>query len=111
MEVEDDVVFADLSKQIALLIMEDDDDEFPLQCPNSKTSPQLKGFARVPQVVVIPPIRNIGNHEAPFRRESKGTGVFIPPCSYPKKKNKSSRENESKQQIRQTNTMINQQEP
>lgn len=34
MEVEDDVFFADLSKQIALLIMDDDDDqEFPVQRP------------------------------------------------------------------------------
>lgn len=32
LEIEDDVFFADLSKQIALLIM-DDDEEFPVQCP------------------------------------------------------------------------------
>ena len=31
-EVEDDVFFADLSKQIAMLIM-DDEEEFPVQCP------------------------------------------------------------------------------
>ncbi|KAM0947763.1 hypothetical protein DsansV1_C07g0070911 [Dioscorea sansibarensis] len=35
MEVEDDVFFQDLSKQIALLIMEDDDDDFPLHYPSN----------------------------------------------------------------------------
>jgi len=35
MEVEDDAFIADLSKQIALLIMDDDDEgeEFPVQTP------------------------------------------------------------------------------
>ena len=33
-EVEDDVFFADLSKQIARLIMDDDEEEFPVRCPS-----------------------------------------------------------------------------
>ncbi|RRT32562.1 hypothetical protein B296_00047569 [Ensete ventricosum] len=61
-EVEDDVFFADLSKQIALLIM-DDEEEFPVQCP------QL-------------PVQLLA-----YRRESKGTGVFIPRSAAPRRKN------------------------
>lgn len=34
MEVEDDAFFADLSKQIARLIMDDDEEEFPVKCPS-----------------------------------------------------------------------------
>jgi hypothetical protein len=32
MEIEDDLFFAELSEQIALLIMDEDEDLIPLQC-------------------------------------------------------------------------------
>ncbi|KAH7667014.1 hypothetical protein IHE45_12G031700 [Dioscorea alata] len=89
MDVEDDAFYQDLSKQIALLIMEDDDDGFPMHYP-SHAPPQ--GFHQVPQIVVMPP--SLANYEASLscKRESKGTGVFIPQC-YPKKKTKPSNKN------------------
>lgn len=34
MEVEDDLLFADLSKQISLLIMDDDDEDPVATCPS-----------------------------------------------------------------------------
>lgn len=33
-EVEDDIFFADLSKRISLLIMDDDEDSLPDNCPS-----------------------------------------------------------------------------
>ncbi|KAG1331758.1 hypothetical protein COCNU_02G017260 [Cocos nucifera] len=83
MEVEDDAFFADLSKQISLLIMDDDDQEFPVQCP----SLPLQGFPRMPKTIMPPAIR----YEVACRRESKGTGVFIPRSTLPTTKNKSGR--------------------
>ncbi|XP_010942464.1 uncharacterized protein [Elaeis guineensis] len=83
MEVEDDAFFADLSKQIALLIMDDDDQEFPVQCP----SLPVQGLHYMPQTIIPHPI----GYEVAYRRESKGTGVFIPRSTLPTRKNKSGR--------------------
>ncbi|KAJ6810400.1 uncharacterized protein M6B38_319330 [Iris pallida] len=79
-EMDDDVFFADLSKQIALLIM-DDDEEFPVQSPPL----HLQGYHHLPEPIIPPPY----TYEMAYRRESKGTGVFIPRSSLPKRKNRS----------------------
>ncbi|KAJ8500481.1 hypothetical protein OPV22_011033 [Ensete ventricosum] len=78
-EVEDDVFFADLSKQIALLIM-DDEEEFPVQCPQLP----VQDLPYMPQVMMPPPY---GYELLAYRRESKGTGVFIPRSAAPRRKN------------------------
>ncbi|URE29403.1 hypothetical protein MUK42_16816 [Musa troglodytarum] len=80
MEVEDDVFFADLSKRMALLIMEDEE-ESPAQCP---TLP-VQELPCMPQMSMLPP----HTHEVAYRRrESKGTGVFIPLSAAPRRKNR-----------------------
>ncbi|KAG0495696.1 hypothetical protein HPP92_000387 [Vanilla planifolia] len=84
MEFDDDVFFADLSKRIALLIAEDDDEEntrLELPFPVSKPENCRKGYAVFPQVM-IPPAHV---YEFGPRKESRGTGVFIPKSSLPKK--------------------------
>ncbi|RRT84899.1 hypothetical protein B296_00010750 [Ensete ventricosum] len=117
-EVEDDVFFADLGKQIALLIM-DDEEEFPVHCPQLPVqSPpvQALGLGKyttiylttnhmlinaltiqddellvppqelpcMPQIMIPPP----HSYQVAYRRESKGTGVFIPCSTAPRKKNR-----------------------
>ncbi|XP_020276155.1 uncharacterized protein LOC109850539 [Asparagus officinalis] len=90
MEVEDDVFFADLSKQISLLIMDDDEqDEFPLQSP----SLHFQGYdQRMMRQAMMPPLAynqnmyEMGSYTLSSSRESKGTGVFIPRSSYPRRK-------------------------
>lgn len=82
-EVEDDVFFADLSKQIARLIMDDDEEEFPVRYP----SLPVQGFPYMPQTIMPPPY----GYDFSYRRESKGTGVFIPRSTPPRRKNKSGR--------------------
>ncbi|XP_055814462.1 uncharacterized protein LOC129884139 [Solanum dulcamara] len=91
MEVEDDLFFADLSKQISLLIMDDDEHEHQ----NSKVyrdSPDdsLQAFSQV-----MYPTRRAGYvYEQNNRREiSKGTGVFIPLSSHLRRKNRQPRHN------------------
>ncbi|CAL9167301.1 unnamed protein product [Musa hybrid cultivar] len=85
-EVEDDVFFADLAKQIALLIM-DDEEEFPVH------SPQLpvQELPCMPQIMIPPP----QSYQVAYRRESKGTGVFIPCSTAPRKKNRPRRSSPS----------------
>ncbi|KAH1047558.1 hypothetical protein J1N35_038342 [Gossypium stocksii] len=82
-EVEDDLFFADLSKQISLLIMDDDDDSV-VRYP----SVSLQAFTGA----------NYPIAQCPFvqkqmcRRESKGTGVFIPKSSQqPRRKHRQGR--------------------
>ncbi|KAH7677045.1 hypothetical protein IHE45_07G056100 [Dioscorea alata] len=96
MEVEDDVLFAELSRQLALLIM-DDDEQFPVQPPPPLPFP---GFHQVSQAVMMP---SSLTYEASFMRESKGTGVFIPQCKYPRRKNRSGRPNSSNNSYKETN--------
>ncbi|GMI67876.1 hypothetical protein HRI_000456900 [Hibiscus trionum] len=77
-ELEDDLFFADLSKQISLLIMDDED---PVsRCPS--VSFQTFSGANYP-VTQSPYLQG-----QIFRRESKGTGVFIPKASHPRRKNR-----------------------
>ncbi|OMP02535.1 hypothetical protein COLO4_11008 [Corchorus olitorius] len=84
-ELEDDLFFADLSKQISLLIM-DDDDEDPVARYDPSVSFQAFSAANYPIA------------QSPFlqdqicRREiSKGTGVFIPRSSQPRRKQRNGR--------------------
>ncbi|KAL6971525.1 hypothetical protein U1Q18_031204 [Sarracenia purpurea var. burkii] len=80
MEVEDDEFLADLNRQISLLIMDDDEDPVS-PCP----SVSLQAFAQAIHPAAHPP----SSHEQICRsRESKGTGVFIPQSSHPRRKNR-----------------------
>ncbi|MCE0481010.1 hypothetical protein HAX54_038365 [Datura stramonium] len=73
MEVENDLFFAELSKRISLLIMDDDKEVPSTHC---STAPLL-GFSE--QVDPGPWQRS--------KREIKGTGVFIPRTCHPRRKN------------------------
>lgn len=84
MEVEDDLLFADLSKQISLLIMDDDDEDPVATCP----SVSLQGFSRASYAAAAP---SPFYHEQSCRRESKGTGVFIPQSTQPRRKHRQGR--------------------
>ncbi|KAH7859206.1 hypothetical protein Vadar_033098 [Vaccinium darrowii] len=78
---DDDLFFADLNKQISLLIMDDDDDPVA-HCPS--TSLQTLSRAIHPAAAESP----FGyNHPLNWRGESKGTGVFIPQSLNPRRKN------------------------
>ncbi|OIW20102.1 hypothetical protein TanjilG_00609 [Lupinus angustifolius] len=82
LEHEDDLFFADLSKEIALLIM--DEDEEPLvSCPKDP----FKAFSGA----IHPPPQFAFIYEQALRRESKGTGVFIPQVTQPRRKHRKGR--------------------
>ncbi|GMN46616.1 hypothetical protein TIFTF001_015807 [Ficus carica] len=76
-EVEDDLFFADLSKQISLLIMDDDDDDPLASCPSVSLH---QAFS----CAIHPPVQTQFLYEQSCRRESKGTGVFIPQQAQPR---------------------------
>ncbi|CAN4112762.1 unnamed protein product [Withania somnifera] len=81
------ICFADLSKQISLLIMDDDEHEHE----NEKSSayrPSANSLQAFSQVM-YPATRASHVYEKNSRREiSKGTGVFIPLSSHPRRKNR-----------------------
>ncbi|XP_042487954.1 uncharacterized protein LOC122091242 [Macadamia integrifolia] len=83
MELEDDVFFADLSKQISLLIMDDDEEDPPATCPPVS----FQAFSQTYYPSVFSPLL----YEPSCGRESKGTGVFIPKSSLPRRKNRQGR--------------------
>ncbi|CAN6806270.1 hypothetical protein HID58_050930 [Brassica napus] len=72
LELDDDVFFADISKQISLLIMDEDEQLNPVSLSSSFPSLSFQGLSR-------------GSYQtAPYmyhQEQSKGTGVFIPKCS------------------------------
>ncbi|XP_042518187.1 uncharacterized protein LOC122091981 [Macadamia integrifolia] len=80
MELEDDVFFADLSKQISLLIMDDEEEDLTTLCPTVS----LQAFSKVHHPSVHSPLL----WETTCGKESKGTGVFIPKSSLLRRKNK-----------------------
>ncbi|XP_074586038.1 uncharacterized protein LOC141841743 [Curcuma longa] len=83
LEVEDEVFFAELSKQIAMLIT-DDEEELPIQYPPLPVQYKQE-IAYMPHMTMLmPPYIN----EVAQRRESKGTGVFIPKSTAPRRKGK-----------------------
>ncbi|KAI9195208.1 hypothetical protein LWI28_012688 [Acer negundo] len=91
MEVEDDLFFADLSRQISLLIMDDDDHEdHPVaRCPAGSFQAFSRSSAYYP--ITTPPSPFLYDQQQSCKRESKGTGVFIPQSSQPRRKNKKGR--------------------
>ncbi|KAJ8766461.1 hypothetical protein K2173_022520 [Erythroxylum novogranatense] len=82
MELEDDLFFADLSKQISLLIMDDDEDKVEM-CPSVSSQTFPGGNHPIAPSPVI--------YQQNCKRESKGTGVFIPQSSQPRRKNRQGR--------------------
>ncbi|XP_022740495.1 uncharacterized protein LOC111292387 isoform X1 [Durio zibethinus] len=91
-ELEDDLFFADLSKQISLLIMDDDDEDAVATCPS--VSFQVHGcqnfqtFSGANYPIAQSPYVE---HQICRRESSKGTGVFIPRSSQPRRKHKQGR--------------------
>ncbi|KAK7387791.1 hypothetical protein VNO78_22583 [Psophocarpus tetragonolobus] len=83
LELEDDLLFADLSKQISLLIMDEDDD--PLAC-SSPTPYSLETYSH-------PPPQPAFLYEQALIRQRKGTGVFIPQSTQPRRKHRKGRSN------------------
>ncbi|XVF61762.1 hypothetical protein PTKIN_Ptkin08bG0156600 [Pterospermum kingtungense] len=93
-ELEDDLFFADLSKQISLLIMDDEDDgEEPVAtCPS--VSFQFQTFSGANYPIGGPCPSSAYLQDQICRREissSKGTGVFIPRSSQPRRKHRQGR--------------------
>ncbi|KAJ4968894.1 hypothetical protein NE237_015595 [Protea cynaroides] len=83
MELEEDVFFADLSKQISLLIMDDGEEDTTTRCPPVS----LQAFSHANHPSVFSPLL----YEPACGRESKGTGVFIPRSSLLRRKNRQAR--------------------
>lgn len=86
MELEDDLFFADLNKQISLLIMDEDEQEGPLAC--SPPEP-LQAFSGA--IIHHPPPLSVIVYEQGVRRTSKGTGVFIPQSIQPRRRHRRGR--------------------
>ncbi|KAI3459356.1 hypothetical protein Pfo_016019 [Paulownia fortunei] len=83
LELEYDVFFADLSKQISLLIMDDDEDSLIAHCP----SVNLQAFNQAIHPAATQASFLSYDQQTCSKRESKGTGVFIPRSSHPRRKN------------------------
>ncbi|KAL2341256.1 hypothetical protein Fmac_009196 [Flemingia macrophylla] len=81
-ELEDDLFFADLSKEISLLIMDEKEDPIA-----SYPAHSIQGFSRA----IHPPPQFAFLYEHSLRRESKGTGVFIPQAAQPRRKQRKGR--------------------
>uniref|UniRef100_A0A1J3JAP3 Uncharacterized protein n=3 Tax=Noccaea caerulescens TaxID=107243 RepID=A0A1J3JAP3_NOCCA len=77
LELDDDVFFADISRQISLLIMDEDEQLNPVSISSSSSSLSFQGMFRG------------GYQTAPYmyqQEQSKGTGVFIPRSSQPRRR-------------------------
>ncbi|KAH6808847.1 hypothetical protein C2S51_026630 [Perilla frutescens var. frutescens] len=85
--LEDDVFFKDLSKQISLLIM-DDDDEDSLSLSLSHPSVNLQAFTQAINPAAQAASFFSYDHQQTSKRESKGTGVFIPRSTSNPRRNK-----------------------
>ncbi|XP_010464173.1 PREDICTED: uncharacterized protein LOC104744770 [Camelina sativa] len=82
LELDDDVFFADISKQLNLLITDEDE-----QNPISLSSPvSFQGLFRGNYQTPATPYMMYNEQINYNVRESKGTGVFIPQCSQPRRK-------------------------
>ncbi|KAA0049384.1 hypothetical protein IC582_012723 [Cucumis melo] len=93
LELEDDLFFADLSRQLSLLLMDDNED--PLPRPHVSLQALSHG--------VHYPTRPLATHEhaaaavaAAYNGVSKGTGVFIPRSLQPARKQRRGRHNNIK---------------
>uniref|UniRef100_A0A2P2JDK4 Uncharacterized protein LOC8271592 n=1 Tax=Rhizophora mucronata TaxID=61149 RepID=A0A2P2JDK4_RHIMU len=78
MEFEDDLFFAELSKQISLLLIEDDED------PTALPTVSFQGSSGGNYATAPSPFW----YQKTCRRESKGTGVFIPQSFQPRRKHR-----------------------
>ncbi|WOH16007.1 hypothetical protein DCAR_0935556 [Daucus carota subsp. sativus] len=79
---QDDIFFADLDKQISLLIMDDDDDD--------DDTIKFPPFSRV--IHPRPPTQSQMFYEQScITEQSKGTGVFFPRSTQPRRKNRQGR--------------------
>ncbi|KAL8100251.1 hypothetical protein AgCh_032483 [Apium graveolens] len=86
----DDLFYADISKQISLLIMEDDDDIHLPVAGYRYPSASLQPFCGV--IHPRPTTQSQMLYEQTQQKEqSKGTGVFIPLSTQPRRKNKQGR--------------------
>ncbi|KAG5416469.1 hypothetical protein IGI04_004036, partial [Brassica rapa subsp. trilocularis] len=82
LELDDDVFYADIRKQINLLIT-DEDENNPISLSSSVSFQSL--FSENYQTLATPYMMyHVQNYN--LIRERKGTGVFIPRCSQPRKK-------------------------
>ncbi|CAH8356593.1 unnamed protein product [Eruca vesicaria subsp. sativa] len=82
LELDDDVFYADISKQINLLITDEDE-----HSPISLSSPaSFQGLFRDNYQASATPYMMYHEQNYNQVRESKGTGVFIPRCSQPRRK-------------------------
>lgn len=108
LELEDDVFFKDLSKRISLLIMDDDEDSLA-HCPSLNLQVYIIHMIKILKFLenlylficglilkaynsqAIHPARQassfVNYDQQTSKRESKGTGVFIPRSSNPRRKN------------------------
>ncbi|MED6158696.1 hypothetical protein PIB30_035238 [Stylosanthes scabra] len=83
MELEDDLFFADLSKEIALLIMEEEEEDTFVTSP----AESLQAFSGA--IYPTNPLPQFAFfYGQSLKRESKGTGVFIPQATQPRRNNK-----------------------
>ncbi|KAJ4898450.1 Uncharacterized protein Rs2_25244 [Raphanus sativus] len=81
LELDDDVFFADISKQINLLITDEDE-----QIPISLSSSIFQGLFRENYQTSSTPHMMYHEKNYSLLKESKGTGVFIPRCTQPRRK-------------------------
>ncbi|MED6219721.1 hypothetical protein PIB30_038363 [Stylosanthes scabra] len=93
-ELDDDLFFADLSKQISLLIMDEDEDPLA-SCP----ADSLQSFSGA---IHAPPHPALFYEQA-MRIQSKGTGVFIPQSTQPRRKYRKGRSGSKNQKQSQDN--------
>ncbi|CAI9762655.1 unnamed protein product [Fraxinus pennsylvanica] len=80
LEVEDDVFFADLSHQISLLLMDDDEGSL-VHCSSVNLQASTQGITSATQT----------SYDQTSRIERKGTGVFIPRSLHPSRNNRHGR--------------------
>ncbi|CAI8611439.1 unnamed protein product [Vicia faba] len=94
-ELDDDLFFADLSKQISLLIMDEDEEDPFTSCHQQSLETNFQSFSGA--IYHPPPQSNIMYEQMVLRRqESKGTGVFIPQsATQPRRKQRKGRSSSS----------------
>ncbi|EOA21741.1 hypothetical protein CARUB_v10002189mg [Capsella rubella] len=78
LELDDDVFFADISKQISLLIMDEDEQLNSVSLSSSSPSLSFQGMFRGGYQTAAPYMYH--------QEQSKGTGVFIPKSSQPRRR-------------------------
>ncbi|VVA96651.1 unnamed protein product [Arabis nemorensis] len=94
LELDDDVFFADISKQLNLLIT-DEDEQNPISLSSSVSFQGL--FRESYQTSATPYMMYQEQINYNQIRESKGTGVFIPRCSQPRRRPNHHHSNQKKQ--------------